>query len=240
MGAAAPLMGLAGTAASMGGGIMDMQGRKKAHQQQVDNVNKWYMNQALLRAQEMNRQELLREQADKARNIALDQVSSTGQMAQQAGEEGRLNNVYALGTSSTYAPATAGSVQAGSQPGILTGQSGGGDQFRTDLARRLNNRTQDAKNRIQALATMGSYGDSKGGLGTVNPLAFQQSGWDINAANNFRQGSLQAYGVERKIQPEQVQYNGSPGAMALQSIGGLMSGMGKGGGGDMSGGGLFG
>jgi hypothetical protein len=91
------------------------------------------------------------------------------------------------------------------------------------------------RDRIKALGTMNSYGDSLMGLGTENPLAFQRSGWDINQANNFRKGSLQAFQVEKAIQPQQVQYRGSPLSMAMNAAGGLVSGLGNAAGG----GGMF-
>ena len=236
MGAAAPLMGLAGTAASMGGGLMDMQGRKKAQQQQEKNLNDWYMYQALMRNQEYMRQNALRAEASKARTDALsNDISSFAQKGKQAAEADRLSQDYAMGTSAAGLPASDAAIGANTQRGALTGQGGGDAEFKSDLARRLNNRTQDARSRIQALATMNSFGDSFMGLGTENPLAFQRAGWNINQANNFRKGSMAAYGIERQLQPQQVQYNGSPGAMGLQAAGGFLSGLGKGGGG----GGMF-
>jgi hypothetical protein len=216
--------------------MVDMMGRQKAQKQQQQNLDNWYMYQALQRNQEMMRQNALGIEANNARMTGLNDVGSLGQKATQSAEAVRLNDHLQRGTSAAATPASDASIGANTQQGMLTGQSGGDREFKSDLARRLNNRTQDAKGRIQALATMGSYGDSMGGLGTMNPLNFQKAGWGINQANNFRRGSLQAYGVEKQIQPQQVQYQGSPLAMGLQSIGGLMSGMGKGGGG---GGGMF-
>jgi hypothetical protein len=230
--------GLLGTGANMAGSIMDMNAKKKAQQQQQENLNNWYMGQAALRHQEMMRQSNLGFQAGNAfRQNLYDTAGGLAQASQQQKEQNRLQQAYAGGTSaSEYAqPASDASIQAGSQRGALAGQSGGDGEFRTDLARRLNNAAGDARNKIAALATMNSYGDSQYGLGNVVPMGFQQAGQEINKFNNFRRGSLQAYGVEKAIEPVQVQHNGSAGAMGAKALGGLLSGLGGGGGG----GGMF-
>lgn len=228
--------GLLGTGANMAGSMMEANAKKKAQQQQVQNMNNWYMGQAALRHQEMMRQSKLGFQAGNAfRQNLYDTAGGLAQASQQQKEQQRLQGAYASGTSaSEFAPsASDAAIQAGSQAGALAGQGGGDKEFRTDLARRLNNAASDARGRISALATMNSYGDSQFGLGNVVPLGFQQAGWDINKFNNFRRGSLNAYGVEKAIEPTQVQYRGSPGALGAKAAGGLLSGLGGGGGGGM-------
>lgn len=222
--------GLIGTGLQVGGSLMDMDGRRRAQRQQEQNLNNWYLYQAMIRNAEMQRQDQFRAQADASRmNVLNNDLSADAQKAKQAAEQTRLGTEYAKGTSAdTVAlPASDATIAAGTQRTALTGQSGGGDEFRSDLARRLNNASAAARNRITALATMNSFGDSFKGLGTENPLALQRSGQDINMFNNFRRGSLSAYGVEKAIQPQQVQYNGSPAAMGVQAVGGFFSGLGK-------------
>ena len=180
--------GLLGTGANMAGSIMDANAKKKAQQQQQENLNNWYMGQAALRHQEMMRQSKLGFQAGNAfRQNLYDTAGGLAQASQQQKEQERLQGAYAAGTSaSEYAqPASDASIQAGSQRGALAGQSGGDGEFRSDLARRLNNAAGDARNRIAALATMNSYGDSQYGLGNVVPMGFQQAGQEINKFNNF-------------------------------------------------------
>jgi len=234
MGMAASMLG---TGANMAGTIMESNAKKKSQKQQQDNLNNWYLQQAMFRNQEMMRQRDLGFKAGNAfRDNLYDTAGGLAQASQQQKEQERLQGAYAAGTSaSEYAqPASDASIQAGSQRGALAGQSGGDGEFRTDLARRLNNAAGDARNRIAALATMNSYGDSQYGLGNVVPMGFQQAGWDINKFNNFRRGSLQAYGVEKAIEPVQVQHQGSAGAMGAKAAGGLLSGLaGAGGGGGM-------
>jgi hypothetical protein len=215
---------------------MDMQGRQKAQQQQQQNLNNWYLYQALIRNQEFQRQAGFRNAADSSRLDTLNMdVSNIGQKAKQAAEADRLRGAYSQGTIAAAPSASDASIQAGTQQGALTGQSGGDAEFTSHLARSLNNAASSARDRIAALADFSSYGDSFKGLGTENPMAFARSAADINMNNNFRKGSLQAFGVEKQIQPQQVQYRGSPGAMGLNALGGLLGGMGKGGGG----GGIF-
>jgi hypothetical protein len=226
--------GLMGTGANMAGSIMESNAKKRAQKQQEQNLNNWYMQQAMLRNQEMMRQNDLGFKAGNAfRQNLYDTAGGQAQMAQQLREQGRLQKDYAAGTSaSEYAtPASDASIQAGSQAGALAGQAGGGQEFRSDLARRLNNAAGSARDRIAALATMNSYGDSQYGLGNVVPMGFQQAAQDINKFNNFRRGSLNAYGVEKQIQPQQVQHQGSGAAMGAKALGGLLSGFGGGGGG---------
>jgi len=233
------MMGLAGTAASMGGSIIDMQQRQKAQKQQQQNINNNLLYQALIRQQEYMRQDQFRNNADISRLGTLNNdVSNIAQKAKQSAEANRLKGEYSRGTiAAANAPsASDASIQSGVQQGALTGQSGGDKEFTSHLARSLNNAASSARERINALADFSSYGDSFQGLGTENPLAFARSAADINMYNNFRKGSLGAYGVEKQIQPQQVQYRGSPAAMGLNALGGLLGGMGKGGGG---GGGLF-
>lgn len=233
------MMGLLGTGLQVGGQIAEMQGRQRAQRQQKENLDQWYLYQALARQQEYMRQDAFRAQGNAAREDVLNNdVSSVAQKFKQGKEAERLTGAYAKGTSAAAdAPsASDASIREGTQRGALTGQSGGDQEFRSDLARRLNNSASRVRDRIAALGTMNSYGDSFQGLGTENPLAFQRAGWDINQFNNFRKGSLQAYQVEKQIQPQQVQYQGSPLGMALKAGGGLVSGLG---GGARGGGGMF-
>jgi hypothetical protein len=225
---------LAGTGAGLAGGMMDLQGRQKAHQKQKQALHDWYMQQHMFRLQERQRQENMRNGADTSRlNTLYGDVSNIAQKGTALQEASRLENVYSQGTSAAASAPSASdaAIRAGSQAGVLTGQSGGGSQFTSDLARRLNNAASHTRDMIKGQATVGSYGNSLGGLGTVVPLAFARSAADINMFNNFRKGSLAAYGVEKAIEPEQISYRQTPLSMGLSSLGGALSGMGGGGGG---------
>jgi len=242
MGVAGPAMGLLGTGAQMGSTIMQSNAQKNAQNQAAKNLNDALMRRMILRNQEIMRQRDLGFKAGEAfRENLYNTAGGLAQADQQRKEQERLTGVYSSGTSaSDYArPASDASIQAGSQAGALAGQSGGDGEFRTDLARRLNNAASSARDRIAALATMNSYGDSQYGLGNVVPLGFQEAAQQINKFNNFRRGSLQASEVEQQQlgQPEPVNYHKPTGATMLEAGGGLLSGLGKGFGG--GGGGMF-
>jgi hypothetical protein len=222
---------LAGTGLGLAGGLMDLNGRKAAHKKQQEALRHWYMQQMAFRAMEQGRQEHFRNQADTSRlNTLYGDVSNIAQKGKALAEEGRLTNEYWQGTSAAAPSASDAAIRAGVQAGALTGQSGGGKEFTSDLARRLNNAAQDSRSRIKAMATLGSYGNSLQGLGTENPLAFARSAADINMFNNFRKGSLAAYGIEKAIEPQQIGYRQPMASMGLQALGGALSGMGGGGG----------
>jgi hypothetical protein len=224
---------LAGTGAGIAGNLIGAQSQQKAQAQQRENTNNWYLQQALMRNQEMMRQRDLGFRSGQAfRQNLYDNTGGLAQASQQQQEQARLERAYAGGTSaSEYAkPASDASIEAGSQRGALTGQSGGDGEFRTDLARRLNNATQDARSRIQALATMNSYGDSQFGLTNHVARANQELAQNLNQFNNFRRGSLQAYQVEKNFEPQQVSYKKPAGQTLAEGMGGLLGGLGKGGG----------
>jgi len=234
MGGMEMIASLAGTGAGLAGGMMDLNGRKKAHEKQKEALHNWYAQQHMYRMMEYARQEALRNEADTSRlNTLYGDVSNIAQKGNAQQEAGRLQTEYAKGTTAASDAPTASDVaiRSNAQPGILTGQSGGGGEFSSDLARRLNNVAATTRDNIAARATLGSYGNSLMGLGTVNPIAFARSAADINMANNFRKGSLLAYGIEKAIEPQQVSYRQQPMSMGLQALGGALSGMGGGGGG---------
>jgi hypothetical protein len=227
--------GILGTGAQMAGTMMEAQNKQKAQKQQEENLRNWYLQQFMMRQQEGQRQNKLRLGADKAfRDNIYGTASANAQMGNALQEQQRLQGEYARGTSAAATPASDASIAAGSQAGALTGQSGGDKEVRSDLAARLNNAAGSARNRIAALATMNSVGDSQFGNANVVPLGFQQAAWDLRKFNDFRRGSMNAYGVEKNsIQPQQVQYKQSGAGQALSGLGGLLGGLGKGGGGGM-------
>jgi hypothetical protein len=222
--------GLLGTGASMAGSLMGADAQRKAQAQQQQNNQNWMLGQMALRNQEMLRQRQFGfNAAQDFRQNLYDNTGGLAQASQQQKEQARLENAYAGGTSaSEYAtPASDASIQAGSQRGALTGQSGGDGEFRTDLARRLNNAAQNSREKIAALATMNSYGDSQFGLGNFVARANQETAQRLNQWNNFRRGSLNAYGVEKAIEPTRVDYKKPTGQTVAEGAGGLLSGLGK-------------
>jgi hypothetical protein len=110
---------------------------------------------------------------------------------------------------------------------MLSGQQSGGDVFQADAARQLADAASSAKQRIGAMATAASYGNSGSGLGTINPIAQQRAGQGIDWANNMRKGSLAAYGVEQAVDPKQVTYSNPVADIASSFLGVGMQGVGN-------------
>jgi hypothetical protein len=111
--------------------------------------------------------------------------------------------------------------------GMLSGQQYGGDVFQSDLAKKLSDAAASAKQRIGALATVGSYGGSFGGLGTINPINQAASGAGIDLQNEKRRGSLAAYGTERAVDPQQIAYSNPIADVASGFLGAGMQGVGQ-------------
>jgi hypothetical protein len=111
-------------------------------------------------------------------------------------------------------------------PGIAGSQQGG-EVFQQDLARKLNQAAVGARSQINALARVNSYGNSYGGLGTVNPLILGNSASAIDFYNNFRRGDLSVYNVEKQIPGAQYTYKQSPAAGLGGALGGGMKSMGS-------------
>jgi len=195
--AVSTVVGLGGTAASA---IGQMSAAKK----QESAVNAWQAKQKNFRDIESQRQEGLRKDADAARVAGLDKLSREQQDAARKTEEERLTN---------YLTGGAEGEAAGEPPPIsvadaeLSGQSGGDQNFKTDMAKKINEATTDARQRIARLATVSAYGNSSGGLGRTNQNALLESGRAIDRANNARQGSLAAFGTEKNIRPVEMSYS---------------------------------
>lgn len=182
-----------GTAASAGLSYVTQQNAIKRQDAAND---QWSQYQRKQKGLEEQRQEQMRQQAEAARQNTLGQVAPDAQQNQQATEEARLTTD--LGGD---APATAEAAQAAVNNELLSGQAQGGQEFQTDIARRINTATQDARKRIKALATIQSYGGSFGGLGTENALNFGEGNNALKLINNQRQGSLNAYGSAQAVEP---------------------------------------
>jgi hypothetical protein len=210
-------IGAAGTAANT-------IGRAGAQKKQESEFNSWKAYQDKARAAEKQRQESFRQEASAAQQKGLADIGAENQQNLQSAEEARLGKLYG----------GEGDIQASADPAVptsvadaaLTGQSGGGEVFQTDMARRLNDATASAKQRLKALATINSYGGSREGLGTVNPINQSRAGSAIDVANNYRRGSMAAYSTEHDVQPVQVSYSNPIADIAQSFLGAGMQGLG--------------
>jgi hypothetical protein len=205
----------------------------KAQKKQAQEVQSWTKQQSQFRQQEQARQEGMRQEASAAQQQGLEAISAENQAKRQTEEEQRLA-AYLEGQGEAAQP-TGTTPVSEADKAMLTGQQGGDTEFKADMAKKINEASKTAKQRIGALARVASFGESFGGLGTTNPLLQQATGSAIDRQNEFRRGSLGAYNVERAIDPVQVTYTPSPMAdvfstalsFGAQGLGNL-SGSGKG------------
>jgi hypothetical protein len=206
----------AATIAGVVGSGINALGAMRAQKRQEKNIDSWAARQNMNREAEQARQEDLRGRAEQARQQGLTDLSADAQKQTQTEEEARLAE-YLNSAEATPEPGVAVSgadkslvAPASDDPGL-----------QSDLASKLANATAGAKQRLQALARVSSYTGSSGGLGIQNKEALAGGGRGIDAANEKRRGSLSAYGLERGIDPVQVQYQPSPLADIFSGIGQL-------------------
>lgn len=170
-------------------------GSAMIQQRQLESQNKaneaWRQYQQRQREAENQRQDQLRQKAETARQEGVQDIAPDKQKDAQTQEQARLAEDYAANTSVNE--------DAGSK--LLSGQQLGGETFQTDVAKRLNTASQDARKRIAALAAVQSYGGSFGGLQNRNAEVLAKSDQGINLANNMRQGSLAAYNLAKGVNP---------------------------------------
>ncbi len=217
---ASTVAGLAGTAA-------DYIGQSDAASKQEQAYNEWAANQQRNRAAAAAKDEADRKMADTARAQGLQDVSAANQKTEQQQEQDRLT-AYLQGDPNSAASNETGKAPTSVSDAMLSGQQGGDAAFQDDLAAKLSSTAADTKRRIAALATVGSYGGSYGGLDTSNAEAFQRAGEGIDLANDYRKGDMGVYGVQQAVDPLQYSYTKSPlsglSSLAL-SVGG--QGLGK-------------
>lgn len=138
----------------------------------------------------------------------MQDVSATNQKTVQQQEQDRLT-AYLQGDPNSPASNETAAPTAVSDA-ALSGQQGGDETFRNDLTTKLNKASTDAKARIAALAAVGSYGGSSGGLDVSNANAFQRAGEGIDLGNEFRKGDLSVYQTQQAVNPLQYTYTKSP------------------------------
>jgi hypothetical protein len=202
-------LSIASTVAGVAGTAANSMGAMNAQKKQQREVQAWQQEQKRFRDTEKLRQEEMRSGATKAQQEGLAKLSAAEQGKRQDAEEARLA-AYLQGEDQT-ATTEAGTPLSVADKELTGQQSTGGDEvFQTELAKKINEATAGAKQRMASLAKVSSYGSSFGGLSTVNPLIQQAAGSAIDRQNEFRRGSLGAFGVERAIEPVQVTYTPSP------------------------------
>ena len=166
------VLAIGSTVAGLAGSAVNAIGQSNAADEQKKAYDEWAAQQHANRVAAAAKDEQDRKQADTARTQGLEDVSATSQKTAQQAEQDRLNS-YLQGqqpaSTSTPSPTVSTSDTA------LGGAAGSTDKvFSDDLSSKLNQASIDSKKRIAALATVGSYGGSSGGLD--NPGADQRHG----------------------------------------------------------------
>lgn len=201
-----PLAALA--VGAIGAGFQAVQQQKYVKKQQSAE-QEWAAYQRQMRALENDRQEAMRKRAESARQGALDEMDPISQTERRETEEARLQEDYRPGTEQVD--------EANFADQLLSGQASAGSLFKDDFASRVVESSKSAQERIDALARLQSFGGSFGGLGTTNPIIFDDQGALINLQNEQRRGSLAAYNAEKAVDP--IRYNPPSGG----GLGGIFS-----------------
>jgi hypothetical protein len=191
-----------GAAGSIVTGLQAANAQKKQQREVVA----WQREQQKNRQMEQIRQESLRQGAEQSRQTTVEQLSAEQQQKAQADEEARLAT-YLQGDQQQATPEAATPVSEADK-NLLTSTSS--STFRSDLAAAINNATKGARERMKSLAGISSYGESFGGMGTKAQEALQAGGRDINMFNEFRRGSLGAFGVESNVDPVEINQQPNP------------------------------
>jgi hypothetical protein len=187
------IVGTVGSLAASGYGMYQQSQAIQDQNAANDQWRRWQEQQRLLAQQ---KDEELRRKADAARNGSLEKLGADKQKKAQTAESARLSEYYDDGNTSVNT--------ATINDALLSGQQDGGEEFQTDVAKRLNNAAQEARARIKALADINSYGGSFNGLAARNSEIFDESGQGIELANNMRRGNLAQYQIAQNVQPMQM------------------------------------
>jgi hypothetical protein len=203
------VIAIGSTVAGLAGSAVEYMGQQDALAQQKKSYDDWAAEQSANRRKAAAKDEADRQQADVARQQGLQDVSAESQKTAQGDEQARLD-AYLQGQGEASNPT--GEAPTAISDTRLSGQQGGdaSDPFNADLSAKLDQASADSKKRVAALATVGSYGGSYGGLDNTVSQAFQKSGQGIDLANDFRRGDMSVYGTQTAINPLTYTYTKSP------------------------------
>ena len=202
------VLAIGSTVAGLAGSAVSSIQQSNAADEQKKAYDDWAAQQHANRVAAAAKDEQDRQIASQAQQKGLQDVSADSQKTAQQQEQDRLNS-YLQGqspssTESNPSPTTAVSDAR------LSGQQGGDAIFQNDLSSKLDQASADSKKRIAALATVGSYGGSFGGLDNTVSKAFSNAGQGIDMANDFRKGDMSVFGTEQAVNPLQYTYNPGP------------------------------
>jgi hypothetical protein len=220
-------MSIIGIGLSVGMAAMQAQAQQQMYEDQQAANNAWLSYQRRKSAEENERQEQLRRNAEAAREGSLEELKPEAQIEAQQNEQARLTREL---TPEEITQMAQGNQQTLNDR-LLSGQQGGSLQVQQNITGQLANAAREARGRIAALAAIQSYGGSQFGLTNRANAIFNASGQHIRLAGDERAGSLGAYGVERAVEPLRYVMTGGGGGggaasgLARAAGGGLGSSM---------------
>lgn len=214
-------VGMIGLAFSIGSQVMQMQAQQDLYNKQQSANEQWLSYQRMKAREENVRQESMRQRAEAARKGALEQLTPEEQMKAREEEEQRLGENYL-----PEQPAPAGGEQLIGDQLIQQSTQGGAGKtmLQNDLAAKLAQASKQARQRIQALAAVDSYGgQTQFGMQNRANDIFGEAQGDIRMMGNQRRGSLVAYGAEKQVEP--LQYRLGAGSQSFSGVGSALAGV---------------
>jgi hypothetical protein len=186
---------------------------------QQNDANAQWASYQRQQAQEQNARDAVnRQKADAARINATNQVTADQQKTAQQTEQDRLTQ--------TITPTDLQQPPPGQTPDLvgdklLSGQKGAAPEVQQSITDQITNASQQARQRIAALATIQSYGGSQFGLQNRAQTIFNNSGQDIREFGDFRQGDLAAYSAAKAVPVRQFAATPSAASGIASSLAGI-------------------
>jgi hypothetical protein len=213
---------LLGIGLSVAGSLVNM-AAQRSHQKKQDQANRDWMAYQNQKSRQFDKRDAeSRRQAQAELNENLDSSGLDARQNVIDEETSRLSDAFGA-SDENIANVTANLVGSG--------QGGGQSKvFDAEMARQLGNASSEAKKRIQAMAHSTAYGGgSMGGMGVTDMVRNMNTGANLGGINDTRRGNIDILRRYQTVEPEILQYRGSPLGSALGAVGGaLAGGMGSG------------
>lgn len=198
--------------------------QEMASQQQAAN-DQWVAYQRRQSQEFSARDEELRKNAEAARTAALGALTPAKQKQAQENEQARLTQAITPEQLANMAKGDPNAI-AGK---MLTGQQGAGEAVTSSIQAQIAKASEEARQRIAALAAVQSYGGSQYGLTNRANTIFNTAGQDIRLSGDERTGQLAAYNVAKGVEPIKIVQYGSGSALGgLANAGAQIAGKGLG------------
>lgn len=210
---------LIGLGLSVAGSLASL-AAQRSHVKKQEAANRAWMDYQRRKTDTFERQdEENRKKAQDALNENLDKSGIENREQVIADEETRLADVFGENNLANITAELVGS-----------GQGGGTSQvFDNEMARQLGKATEDARQRIKAMARSTAYGGgSQGSMLMQDMLRNVDTQSILGGINDNRRGDIRTLRKYQEVEPEIFQYSGSPLASALSAAGSVVGGFGGG------------